>query len=112
MYGCDRGKSYLGAEGLVPRCGRGRSSVSEASFLGASHTPPRRREKRGTLSTENHPNIHSLTERDAQSADCHLFSTLKNCAIIIGGGVKVRANIKKCVSAATFPICRASDIAE
>lgn len=86
MYGCDRGKSYLGAEGLVPRCGRGRSSVSEASFLGASHTPPRRREKRGTLSTENQPNIHSLTERDAQSADCHLFSTLKNCAIIIGGG--------------------------
>ncbi|WP_214609599.1 hypothetical protein, partial [Prevotella heparinolytica] len=37
-------------------------------------------------SNKNQPNIHSLTERDAQSADCHLFSTLKKCAIIIGGG--------------------------
>lgn len=71
--------SFLGVEEGVPRCRRPRSSVPLIRHLGEE-------KKRGTLSTENQPNIHSLTERDAQSADCHLFSTLKNCAIIIGGG--------------------------
>ena len=44
-------------------------------FLGAEHTPSRRKEKRRVLSAENQANTHSSSERHTQTVYCHVFST-------------------------------------
>ena len=97
--------SFLGVEEGVPRCRRPRSSVPLIRHLGEEKKEGRYRLKINLIS------IHS--QKGMRKVPIVIFFLhSKNALSLSGGGVKVRANIKKCVSAAIFPICRASDIAE
>ncbi len=96
--------SFLGVEEDVPRCRRPRSSVPLIRHLGEEKKEGRYRLKINLIS------IHS--QKGMRKVPIVIFFLHSKTALSLSGGMKVRANIKKCVSAATFPICRASDIAE